>query len=199
MQPGSSGGRTAGGAGDHDLPRRGLAPLLLAAAAALLLAVAARCARHDAAAAEERLSGIVGPAARGKGLPPRVVMCYTDWQQCDGRVLEAAKGGGCNVVVWSFINFKRADTGDVLVTGGPDVQCFRTVAAALAGAGWEVVHLASVGGWDQAHPDGITPGEAFRAFEQWNAGVGFDGVDWDIEGADEPSSSVCVCVCERER
>ena len=47
------------------------------------------------------------------------------------------------------------------VSGGPDIACFRKVAMALSGAGWEVVHLVSVGGWDQAHPDDITAGDNF--------------------------------------
>ena len=131
----------------------------------------------------------------GKAMPKRVVMCYTDWMQCDDKVLESAKGGGCNVIVWSFINFRRETSSDgihgsVSVTGGPNVHCVQRIAASLSGAGWDVVHLASVGGWAQAHPDGITAAEAFDAFHEWNSQVvadpfgGFEGFD-----------GVCVCVC----
>ena len=131
----------------------------------------------------------------GKVLPRRVVQCYTDWNQCDDSVLAAAQGGGCNVLVWAFINFCRAmPRAPVQVPGGPDVSCFRRVAAQLERSGYDVVHLASVGGWNQPHPEGIAAPEAFAAFDVWNREVvadsvitgfqGFDGVDWDIEGAD---------------
>ena len=87
----------------------------------------------------------------GKQLPRRVVLCYTDWDQCDDTVLQSARGGGCNVLAWSFINFRRVPAPDsrgvVQVTGGPNIDCFRRVATALSG--WDVVHLVSVGGWNQ--------------------------------------------------
>ena len=106
------------------------------------------------------------------------------------------------MLVWSFINFRRVRDSSgrdgVEVIGGPNPECFRRVSSELSGAGWSVVHLASVGGWDQQHPDDIAADEAFRAFRLWNSEVvadmslgvaGFDGVDWDIEGADALKSS----------
>ena len=60
----------------------------------------------------------------------------------------------------------------------------------------------------QEHPDDITPEEAFQAFEEWNRNVvadpverlhGFDGVDWDIEGADSlssPANSMSISVLD---
>jgi len=213
---------------------------------------------HDSEPRHEFGRGYYFPFAsrvvHGKKIPQRVVMCYTDWMQCDEKVLESAKGGGCNgktilatvavlavntdtftciytfssgtellhmylhtftlaVLVWSFINFRRvqSDSGDpgaVEVTGGPNPECFRRVASELAGSGWEVVHLASVGGWNQGHPDGITAGEALEAFHAWNTRVvadvvlgvaGFDGVDWDIEGADDgksPANTMSISVLD---
>lgn len=159
---------------------------------------------HDSEPRHEYGRGYYFPfasrAVHGKKIPQRVVMCYTDWMQCDEKVSESAKGGGCNVLVWSFINFRRvrSDSGArVEVTGGPNPECFRRVASELAGSGWEVVHLAGVGGWNQEHPDDIAAGEALEAFHAWNTLVmadvvlgvaGFDGVDWDIEGADDGKS-----------
>ena len=70
----------------------------------------------------------------------------------------------------------------------------RGCTAQLERSGYNVLHLASVGGWNQPHPEGIAAPEAFAAFDVWNREVvadsvitgfqGFDGVDWDIEGAD---------------
>ena len=98
----------------------------------------------------------------GKLLSRRVVQCYADWNQCDNWVLAAAQGGGCNVLVWAFINFCRAmPRAPVQVTGGPDISCFRRVTVQLERSGYNVVHFASVGGWNQPHPEGIAAPEAF--------------------------------------
>ena len=58
-------------------------------------------------------------------LPDRVAMCYASWDECDDRIVLAARQG-CNVIAWFAINF--VDTGGApTVRGGPDLACVRKV------------------------------------------------------------------------
>ena len=128
-----------------------------------------------------------------------VIVCYADWQQCDSRVLTAAEQG-CNVIVWFAINIRlNQSSGAPMVLGGPDPDCVAGVARNLTLAELDTVHLVSVGGWDQQHPDTSRPPvEVWETLKSWNEKViarphlgfsGYDGFDWDIEGSDSPSDA----------
>lgn len=71
--------------------------------------------------------------------------------------------------------------------------------SAAAEAKLDTLHLVSVGGWDQAHPDASFPAsDVWEAFKSWNDNImarpemgfeGYDGIDWDLEGADSPKDA----------
>ena len=101
-----------------------------------------------------------------------VIVCYADWQQCDSRVLTAAEQG-CNVIVWFAINIRlNQSSGAPMVLGGPDPDCVAGVARNLTLAELDTVHLVSVGGWDQQHPDTSRPPvEVWETLKSWNEKV----------------------------
>ena len=86
-----------------------------------------------------------------------------------------------------------------MILGGPDPDCVAGVARNLTLAELDTVHLVSVGGWDQQHPDTSRPPvEVWETLKSWNEKViarphlgfsGYDGFDWDIEGSDSPSDA----------
>eukprot|EP00277_Geminigera_cryophila_P003934 CAMPEP_0179431430 /NCGR_PEP_ID=MMETSP0799-20121207/16324_1 /TAXON_ID=46947 /ORGANISM="Geminigera cryophila, Strain CCMP2564" /LENGTH=250 /DNA_ID=CAMNT_0021208361 /DNA_START=1079 /DNA_END=1827 /DNA_ORIENTATION=- len=130
---------------------------------------------------------------------PNVIVCYADWAQCDDKVLTAAYNG-CNVIVWFAINIRlNVTSNSPMILGGPDPNCVAAIAKNLSDAKLETIHLVSVGGWDQSHPDTSRPSsEVWEAFMSWNTNVvarpdmdfaGYDGIDWDVEGADAPSDA----------
>ena len=111
------------------------------------------------------------PAER-LGKMTNLIVCYADWGQCDGKVLTGAQQG-CNVLVWFAINIRlNATAGGPWITGGPDPDCVAAVAQDLWRAGLDTLHLVSVGGWDQPHPDTSRPAsEVWETFKGWNQGV----------------------------
>ena len=115
---------------------------------------------------------------------------------CDEDQIVQAAQNGVNVVIWFSVN----------LAAGPEIQnslnftCIARVAHALSESGLPTAHLISIGGWDAPHPDtSLTGAEWFAVWEKWNAAAiasvpaelawgGFDGIDWDLEGNDSPSS-----------
>jgi hypothetical protein len=154
---------------------RGLAIALAAGATAAATAAAPLRARR------------VAPAVINSG--------YTGDQVCDQRVVTAVQQG-VNVVIWSFIRFgadargaPTVDTSDLA-----PVDCIANVSRTLADMGLPTTHMVSAGGWGAPHPVSTDPVATYAAFTTWNDGLAhaygfsFDGVDWDIEGANEVSS-----------
>jgi chitinase len=71
----------------------------------------------------------------------------------------------------------------------------KTVVDELVRLNLPTVHMISIGGWDAPHPDTTnSPAKVYSAFKAWNAqinltyGFEFMGVDWDLEGNDDPKS-----------
>ena len=82
-----------------------------------------------------------------------------------------------------------------MVAGGPDLTCVASTWASLQSAGLNTTFLISVGGWGAPHP-AVTndPAAVYASWKAWNAAAaqgawpGFDGIDWDMEGANDVSS-----------
>lgn len=112
---------------------------------------------------------------------------------------------GVNVVIWAFAHLEAdAASGALRVRPTFDVEAVRATqrrieralrddAAAAAARPRRVAHLVAFGGWNGPHPDAAAAGGRawFRAWDEWNAGAcggAFDGVDWDLEGHDDPAA-----------
>jgi hypothetical protein len=115
---------------------------------------------------------------------------------CDENQIVLAAENGVNVIIWFALN----------LAAGPEIQnslnftCIARVSHTLRERGLPTAHLVSVGGRDAPHPDTSLNGEQwFTEWERWNAAAaasvpaelawgGFDGIDWDLEGNDSPTS-----------
>lgn len=118
--------------------------------------------------------------------------------KCDANVTRAVESG-VNVLYWFASNLLFNDTtGEAYVDyGGPALDCIAQVAADFRARNLSCTHMVSVGGWDAPHVETETSAAAlFAAWHVWNKNVvarpgleaGFDGIDWDLEGNDLPSS-----------
>lgn len=130
-------------------------------------------------------------------LPERIIVGYANWNQCDDQIVEAVQNG-VNVIIWFSINLAVSDTGETIITNGPDMDCVGEKVKQIRELGLETIHLISIGGWNSPHPDTTHSAETwFNYWNHWNRNIaarpdqgfyGFDGFDWDIEGNDTPSS-----------
>lgn len=78
------------------------------------------------------------------------------------------------------------------------MDCVADIISRIAAKGLNVVHLISIGGWNSPHPDTTHSVEdIYASWHTWNTQIaarpnvgfhGFDGIDWDVEGNDTPSS-----------
>lgn len=127
--------------------------------------------------------------------PEGVVVAYASWSECDAKVLTAARAGA-NVIVWFAVNLAVATSGSPTISGGPDLGCVSRAKTQLQREGLGVTHMISVGGWNAPHPpDGAADADAWwQAIQSWNRahGAPFDGLDWDLEGADAPAKGRSV-------
>lgn len=138
------------------------------------------------------MAGIVS----AKELPSPVIMGYQNWGECNANQTIRAAMEGVNVVIWFAITFSTADGEDgrengIAISGGPDSKCMADVAASLDERNLPTTHLISIGGWNSPHPpERFSGGELFAAFHAWNTGLPwpYDGLDWDLEGNNNPSS-----------
>ena len=131
-----------------------------------------------------------------KPLPEKVIVGYAS--RCDDVSVIRAVEQGVNVVVWSFIRFpqymktssRHQETQQVrpAIETTMDVECIRREIQRINLLYDDVVHLASFGGWNGAHPDGIYKSE--HIYGTWKKLYGdlFDGIDWDLEGNDDMQS-----------
>ncbi|KAJ1463079.1 hypothetical protein M885DRAFT_504615 [Pelagophyceae sp. CCMP2097] len=129
-------------------------------------------------------------AAPYRALPPgSLIVAYAT--SCNATELHREVAAGVNVLVWFSIALQSVD-GQPTITGGPDKACVLDVKHRLDAAGYtDVAHLISVGGWDAPHPNYTVAdgGEWWNVFSEWNgASPLYDGIDWDLEGNDNPDS-----------
>jgi hypothetical protein len=133
-------------------------------------------------------------------LPDKVIVGYPYWDYCDDAIIESVKNG-VNVISWFSIDLaKHPQTNQPHIHRGPNTTCIATIAKQLRDLDLPTVHLVSVGGWNQPHPDTLfTPREWYETWKNWNKQVvahpdlgfhGFDGIDWDLEGNDDMTSPI---------
>lgn len=131
-------------------------------------------------------------------LPEKIIVGYANWNQCDDKIIQAAKNG-VNTIIWFSIDLLHNYTsGQAYINRGPDPDCVAGVAKTLKDLQLETIHLISVGGWNSLHPDATNTAEQiFTEWKRWNNEVvarsqlnffGYDGIDWDIEGTDDVSN-----------
>ena len=130
-------------------------------------------------------------------LPSRLLVGYANWGECDEKV-EHAAANGVNVIIWFALSMvlKPNTTRDPMISGGPNVSCVAKVAAALEARNLPTHHFISIGGWGAPHPSPeVTAADWWSALAKFDAEAeaagllgGFDGFDWDLEGADSRSS-----------
>ena len=137
---------------------------------------------------------------------PKVLIGYGS----DCEAVRQAVHDGVNIVMWSFIDVVRtAISTDAAASirfqsrllKNNDLQSIYSISTTLnisavktlifdlytSGYG-DVLHFASVGGWNSAHIDTkISPSQWYKVFTEI-VGDMFDGIDWDLEGNDVLSS-----------
>lgn len=126
-------------------------------------------------------------------LPEKLLVGYANWNQCDDSIVRAVEDG-VNVIIWFSINLADGPA----ITNGPDMDCVANISKTLRDKKLDVVHLISIGGWNSPHPSTRhSAEETFNHWHHWNTKVaarsasgflGFDGIDWDIEGNDDLGS-----------
>ena len=132
-------------------------------------------------------------------LPTSLIVGYCNWNQCDDSIVARVEEG-VNVIIWFSINLAvDVKTGEPAVTNGPDMKCVAGIVNRIRDLGLQCTHLISVGGWNSPHPDTSNSAQrVFDHFNRWNREtiankemgfLGFDGIDWDIEGNDDMSSA----------
>jgi Glycosyl hydrolase family 1 len=152
-----------------------------------------------------------------KQLPAKVLIGYGS--DCDA--VRQAVHDGVNIVIWSFVDVVRVDFASYtstrnhfrnLVLGvleGEDLQSVYTISTTLnltavrslifdlhmSGYG-DVLHFASVGGWNGAHIDTSIPSSQWYSVFTELVGDIFDGIDWDLEGNDILTSPLNVFTLE---
>ena len=132
-----------------------------------------------------------------RALPNPIFAAYPNWGLC-GPEVSTAIAAGINVVIWFASNLAAVDGVGVVETP-LNIRCVAEVAKGARDAGFRVVHLLSIGGWNAPHPADIADGEGWWSiWQSWNEEQrslhadlgfeGFDGFDWDLEGNDTPES-----------
>ena len=139
---------------------------------------------------------------RPNQLPAKVLIGYGS--DCDA--VRQAVHDGVNIVIWSFIDVARVDLATYSTASNQfrnrvleieDLQSVYTVSTSfnlttvrslifdLDSSGYgDVLHFASVGGWNGAHIDtNIPPSQWYKVFAEIVGDI-FDGIDWDLEGND---------------
>ena len=127
------------------------------------------------------------------GLPGgRLLIGYaTDRCLREPHRIDSAVKHGVNVIIWAFAHLERSEDGGLSVSPTFDVGQVRATRERLAESGAEVAHLVAFGGWNGPHPSTEASGrEWFECWRSWNEvhGSPFDGVDWDLEGHDDPTA-----------
>jgi chitinase len=146
-------------------------------------------------------AGVCRAAGTTRPLPSGALnMAYTE--KCEISKITEAVENGVNVIFWFSIDLVAdADGRPAVVPSAvqplPDLSCIATVASTLLAKGLPTTHLVSVGGWGAPLPvTAFSAEEMWAAWKDWNANEveaagligGFDGIDWDMEGANDQSA-----------
>jgi hypothetical protein len=117
-------------------------------------------------------------------IPSRVLIGYGSNVE---KIRQAVVNGGVNVVIWSFVDFRRSENGQVVPKASVSLEEAAQLQTELNEKGFNhVLHLMSVGGWNGPHLDPLVSAEDWcQAFRDTNI---FHGIDWDLEGNDNLSS-----------
>lgn len=141
-------------------------------------------------------------------VPSPLVVAYASWGECDDKIVKAAEQGA-NVIIWFSIVLESKTSSSTSPPsqpriGGsvPSTDCVATIAKRIRDSALvrhDVLHMVSIGGWNAPLPDTTHTAETWaRVFAQWNAvdrarpdlgWYGFDGIDWDAEGNDDPDNT----------
>lgn len=95
---------------------------------------------------------------------------------------------GVNVVIWFSIDLITKD-GRPFIARGVDYDQVNNVNKQA-----DIVNMICIGGWNEIHPDtSVSPEAMFEVFQEWvqetsRDSFKFSGIDWDIEGHDDPLS-----------
>jgi chitinase len=121
---------------------------------------------------------------------------------CDKEKIIQAVQTGVNVIYWFSIDLANVNGKPAVVPSAvqplPDVSCIGDIAEKLKMMNLTTTHLVSVGGWGAPHPvTDFSASDMWNAWKDWNDNViapagltgGFDGIDWDMEGANDPAAS----------
>jgi len=138
------------------------------------------------------------PVPKNSTLPKTVIVGYTggieryDTSKCTSDLITLAQNG-VNVFIWSFVTMQKSSSNtpqfSTAFNNGFNFDCLTNLKAQLARAKLDVVHLVSVGGWGNRHPTTAFSADQWAEyFLQWNMDKGFDGLDWDVEGANDLTS-----------
>ena len=132
-------------------------------------------------------------------LPKKLKIGYASWGECDELIYEAVENG-LNVVIWFSLDMSsNANYTKPEFKRGPNFYEVAKMIKRFKDNNYAVVNLISIGGWNSPHPDTSFSAEDY--YEEWiefnnkisNESLdfyGFDGIDWDIEGNDNMSSSI---------
>jgi beta-glucosidase len=143
---------------------------------------------------------------RSTALPSKVLIGYASSNN-HNNVIQSVVEDGVNVVIWAFVEFAPAQyystdespllthhrqlqsTTTYLSANNLNLTAIRQTISHLNDRDFNIVHLASIGGWNGRHlPSSMT---ADQFMEQWHiSGLAsvFHGIDWDFEGNDDLGS-----------
>ena len=113
-----------------------------------------------------------------------------------GKIIQAVSNG-LNVIFWFSIDLIDDNGNPRIVESAvqplPNITCIVEVARELELRDLRTTHMVTVGGWGA--PDPVTTfssEDMWHAWKAWNAKIealglpgGFDGIDWDMEGASD--------------
>ena len=128
-------------------------------------------------------------------LPPNELLIGYATSCPSTNVIPSVKDG-VNVLIWFESSLVVDSGGEPKVSTGLNFTCIAAVANKLAAAEYPTTHMLSIGGWNAPHPNTSLSGlEWWRVWKAWNTHVvardgwiGFDGIDWDLEGNDASAS-----------
>lgn len=134
---------------------------------------------------------------RTASIPKPLIIAYASWSQCDFKIPLAVQHGA-NVIIWFSLTFSSINNTPSISGPLPDLDCVAQTVLHIRHhhPQRDVLHLISAGGWNAPLPDPVHSAEHYlSAFHTWNLQTvarphlnwhGFDGLDWDPEGHDNP-------------
>lgn len=142
------------------------------------------------------LSRVGGGPRRHRTLPRRIIAAYST--TC-GPEVERTLSQGANVIIWFSSNLELRDGaptmgGSITLGTQPNLTCISDMVRRYP----DVIYLLSIGGWNAPLPDtSISGARWFRTWRDWNGEMarryrwrGFDGMEWDLEGHDDPRVNI---------